>query len=502
MRFIHAIFLFLARTGLALAAVSAPELPESDVDVPPPPVNSQVLATLVEAESDSAPSLDLSRAMRLALENNYTRKISQENVASARASVEQARGPVLPQLAVGAEYQQVNRDQFAVESGFGPEKQTALSLTASQMIYDDSRVTGLRSSRRFFEAARETDKSVELDIAEQVGLAYVRVLSIASNLQIAKDNLRITRENLEIARIRREVGTSGPEEVLRFESEEAQQESELWSARNRLHSAMNQLNQILGEPPDQNWVLDDLSLDSKVFRTSLSTLIPLAKTRESSAAFRTASVQYALAQSPEIASLGFSASARRLELDQNRRSFFVPKVNAAFEYRRIIDSEYPSGEAGATNEDDTWAFLVSASIPIFEGGSRFGDIRQSRADLRNIQWQEARTRQSLSVRVSDALSSMASSWQSIRLSRIASEKANANLQIVQDKYEQGSVSIVDLLDAQNNALVQQLTASIDLYRFFQNLIVYQRTLSWMEPLADEASRQEFVQNFEALLGDQ
>ncbi|MGE9291909.1 MAG: TolC family protein [Puniceicoccales bacterium] len=475
-----------------------PELSPSAVEAPPPPVNSEVLATLVDTRPSSGPSLTIGQAMALALKNNFTRKISQENVASARASVEQSRGPVLPQLSVGASYQQVNRDQYLVESGFSPEKQSALNFTASQIIYNDSLVTNLRSTKRQFEAAQESDKSVALDIAEQAGLAYVNVLAIASNLKIAEDNLRITRENLEIAEVRRSVGTSGPEEILRFQSEEAQQESELWSQRNRLHSAMNDLNQLLGEPPDRTWQLEDLSLHSDVFRTSLSVLIPLANSEDASDRFRMASIEFALARSPEVASLGYSAAAQRLLLNESRRSFFVPDVAASFEYSHPLDSEYP-GASVSESEEDTWTFLVSASLPIFEGGARFGDIRQARAGLRSLQWEDARTRQNVSVNVSNALAAMASSWQSIRLSRIASERADANLDIVQEKYQQGSVSIVDLLDAQNNALVQKLTASIDLYRFFQDLISYQRALSWAEPLANPQNREEFVSDFLARL---
>ncbi len=487
--------LFLVITQLGTAAETKPtEVPQAAL---PAPVNPDALATLVQSDQAGGPSLTLAQAMRLAIDNNFTGKISGENVASARARVDQARAPVLPQVGVGLGYQRVNDDQSAVESGFSPESQTNLSFNASQMIYNDAAVTGLRTSRRDLEAAEQSDASVRLDIAEQAGIAYVRVLSIASSLRIAEENLRITRENLELARIRRDVGTAGPEEVLRFESEEARQESTLWTARARLHDAVNQLNRILGEEPDRSWSLADLSLETDVFSTSFARLIPLANSPESSGAFRSASIGLALARSPDLASLRFSSEAQELRLAESRRSFIVPDVVAEFEYLHVIDAEYAEGTFGAAEEDDSWTFLVGASLPIFEGGGRFGEIRQARSGLRRIAWEEARQRQSISVDVSNALASLAGSWQSIRLSRIASDRAEKNLEIVQDKYEQGSVSIVDLLDAQNNATVQKQNASIELYRFFQDLISYQRTLSWMEPLADEASRDEIVAEFQS-----
>ncbi len=487
--------LILPLCFLAAGLRGASEDPESVSGSVPLPVEAGALANLVGGGSGDAPGLGLSEAMRLGIENNFARRISREEVASARAGVDQARGPVLPQVAVGLGYRRVNEDQSAVEAGFSPESETSLNLTASQMIYDDSRVTGLRTSRRDLDAARETDASVELDIAAEVGFAYVRALSIASSLRIAEDNLRITRENLELARIRREVGTAGPEEVLRFESEEAQQESRLWTERNLLHEAVNSLNRSLGEPPDRSWNLQDLSLDTPVFGTSLGHLIPLANSRDSSEAFRRASIEMALARAPELAAVGFSSEAQRLRLAETRRSFLVPDIVAEFEYSRILDAEYTSGALGASEEDDSWSFLLGASLPLFEGGSRVGDVRQARAGLRRLGWEDARLRQRIAVNVSNTLSAMASSWQSIRLSRIAAERAEQNLGIVQDKYEQGTVSIIDLLDAQNNALVQKQTASIELYRFFQDLLSFQRALSWIEPLSDRESAEEIVARF-------
>lgn len=494
MAFLRFAFLAGLAAGLATGEPSGPSY-DSGGDPLPPAIDPNVLGALVETHADGAETLELSEAMRRAVENNFDRRISRENVASARARVQRARGPVLPQVEAGVGYRRVNEDQSAVQAGFSPESETSLNLTASQMIYDDERITGLRTSDRELEAARKTDESIRLDVAEQAGLAYVEVLSVASSLRIAEDNLRITRENLEIARIRRKVGTGGPEEVLRLESEEARQESSLWATRNRLHNATNRLNRALGEPPDRSWKLADLSLSTDVFGTSLGEIVPLAGSRESSERFRSASIEIAWARSPEAAAIGFSSEAQELRLAESRRSFLVPEVVASFEYSHVLDSEYTGGSLGAAEEEDSWTFLLGATLPLFEGGARFGEVREARAGLRRLGWEEARLRQRIAVEVSDSLAAMASSWQSIRFSRIAAERAERNLGIVQDKYEQGTVNIVELLDAQNNALVQRLTASIELYRFFEDLLSFQRSLSWIEPLSDPETNREIVDRY-------
>jgi len=458
--------------------------------------NIEVLSELIRTDDTGKNTLTLSVAMSEAMRNNYLGRISREDITAARAGIDQTRGFLLPRVEGGASYERVDDERNAVRNGFTPRSQTSLDLRATQMIYNDSRVTEFRQSRRELDVAREKNAAVELSVAEEAALAYIDVLSVQSLLRIEDENLRITQKNLELAQIRNEVGTAGPEEVLRFESEEAQQQSTLWATRNRLSAAINRLNVSLGLDPGERWKFQDLSLTTPEFATVLTQWSDTIQTREEADAFRRASVLYALHASPEIAALRASSDIRQMELDQNRRGFFVPDVGASFLFQRILDSEYSNTAAEVNQERNSWTFLLGATIPLFEGGTRYGNIRLSRAELRRLEWEEALIRQQIANRVEDALSAMASSYLSIHLSRRASKSADENLRIVQDKYEQGSVSIIDLLDAQNNAVFQRQSASIALYDFFRDLLQYQRQLGWIEPIASESSRIDFLKDFQ------
>lgn len=489
-KFICLIFLFLP---FSLGTASQEEYPEE------PLPNFDVLSELIRTDDRGKTTLSLSMAMAEAKRNNYLGRISREDIVAARAGIDQTRGFLLPRIEGGASYERVDDERNAVRNGFAPRSQTSLDLRATQMIYDDSRVTEFRQSRRELDAARERSAAVELSIMEEAALAYIDVLSVQSLLRIEEENLRITEKNLELARIRREVGTAGPEEVLRFQSEKAQQQSTLWSTRHRLSASINRLNVALGLDPGKRWQFEDLSLSTPEFATILSQWSEKIKSREDANTFRRASVLYALHASPEIAALRATSDVRQLELDQNRRSFFVPDVSASFLFQRILDSEYQGSAVEVNEERNSWTFMLGATLPLFEGGTRYGNIRLSRADLRRLEWEEALLRQQIANRVEDALSAMASSYLSIHLSRSASRSADENLRIVQDKYEQGAVTIVDLLDAQNNAVFQRQSASIALYDFFRDLLQYQRQLGWIEPTASDESRIEFLREFETRL---
>ncbi len=73
-----------------------------------------------------------------------------------------------------------------------------------------------------------------------------------------------------------------------------------------------------------------------------------------------------------------------------------------------------------------------------------------------------------------ALHTARSALTAIRLSRDAANAAEANLDVVRDAYSQGTVSILDLLDAQNAALVAELRAATGVYDFLRSLMEVER----------------------------
>ena len=65
----------------------------------------------------------------------------------------------------------------------------------------------------------------------------------------------------------------------------------------------------------------------------------------------------------------------------------------------------------------------------------------------------------------------------MRLSATAETAANENLSLVTDAYSQGTISITELIDAQNNALQAQLNAVNAQYRFMLDWIEIQRAIA-------------------------
>jgi outer membrane protein TolC len=95
------------------------------------------------------------------------------------------------------------------------------------------------------------------------------------------------------------------------------------------------------------------------------------------------------------------------------------------------------------------------------------------------------------------LYALQSSHPNIGLSRTAADRAHKNLDVVRKKYAQGAVSILDLLDAQNQVLTQDQAAAIAVYTYLQDLVQFQRAISWFEWMQADPAKKEFVVGLES-----
>ena len=84
------------------------------------------------------------------------------------------------------------------------------------------------------------------------------------------------------------------------------------------------------------------------------------------------------------------------------------------------------------------------------------------------------------------------SWPGISLSQDAAVAAGKNLQLVSDSYERGVLSIIDLLDAQNLALVSNQAAANAVFDFLVDLMKVQRSSGQFVFLEEEEVQQVWM----------
>lgn len=429
--------------------------------------------------------LDIEQAMLMAAQRNLEIEVQKARSEQSRQEERRALGYLLPHLEAKTLYQGVDPDRADASMGALPKERTAAGVTLSQVIFDDAVISGYRAAGRLTQGARQRQEAKRLELMALAARRYLNYLSARALVRIAENDLRLTQKNLELAKVRVRVGMSGKEELFRLASAEAQRKSALVRRRTRLEQALTALNQVLNQPQESRWRARDLDLDSQATYL-LRRMLQVITNRRQVRLLEPYLIHQAQANSPELKALDRSLEALRIKVAQLGRRYYLPTLQAQLGYSYIIDRRsgvtppvvFTAPPPVADRHD--WSAAVVLKFPLYEGGGRAAELARAKARLRGLQKTRELAAQRLEQQVRTILENMGYTHPHIGLSRRAYENAARNLKVVQDKYGRGKARLIDLLDAQNQALRQRQSATLAVYAFLNDYYRLQRALSWFE----------------------
>jgi outer membrane protein TolC len=437
----------------------------------PEPKGRQLSLSVVASEAVAA-NLDL-RAASFGLDAGQT-------------DVDEARAKLLPQVQVGMGYNQTNDDSLAVISGSAAEKSTTSTVSVTQLIYSEKVNADVEIKRYLQENLQVLYRQLELDIVQDATTAYLEVLKAQTFVRIRRENLNVIRSNLELARERRRIGVASPAEVYRWESELATGRQELLAARTRLQQTRDGLNRLLHRPLKEPFITEPATLDDPSLLISRKEMFDLVKNERTFGLLGDFLEKEGLAVSPELASLKALTAVEKRELISSRRAYWSPDVVLQGEVFNVLDEDRV-GDLSAEG-DTNWQVSLRASIPIFEGGAKRARLAGSMLAMEQRRTQLEAVREVIQQRIRANMHRIRASYPTIRLSKQATAAARKNLDLVTDSYSRGAVSIIDLLDAKNAALVAEQSAANAVFDFLIDLMNLQRSAGRFDFFLDNRDR--------------
>ncbi len=448
---------------------------------------------LNEQRKDISRRLNLAQAVHEALQANLDLSIAERQVSAGEYSVKEVRSVLLPQIGIGAGGRAIDDDRARLGSGINPEKAWVGSATASQLIYSERGWTDY-SVEKFRQSGREYDRdSVRLDIIFETSVAYLDVLRKKTIELLQKDNMKLTLANLERAQIRLDTGVAGPDELYRWETQFARDRQVVLRAESDSLDAMQNLNRILHRPVSEEFIAEETDLSDPLLVAGDKLFFQLMSRPGYLKEFKSFAVAKGIEASPELKFIESQIEAQKRILTASKRDFWLP----TFSLEGDVDQYFSySGEGQrdkeATGLDDTdWLVGVFARLPLIEGGRKIATMKKSREDLQRLEFTHQDGQQRITQAILAAVNTIRASYPSISLSREASESARRNLQLVTDSYVQGIKSIIDLLDAQSQALTADLDSANAVYNFLIDQMGLQRSMGTFITFLPEEERQEW-----------
>jgi len=399
-------------------------------------------APTVWAGEPLAPELSLSEAVKTALEKHPALRAAGHQAAAAASGIEQARAGFFPRLDFSEEFTRSDNPVYAFGSLLNQGRFTAADFAVDKLNHPDPinnwrtnlsgsvplflggrTVLGYQQAQLGQHAAEQGQLRAEQEIIFGVIRAYSAVLLSREALATVRAAVRTAEANLAAAESRYEAGVVVASDALAARVRLARLREEAIAAANQVRLSHAALNEAMGLPLNHGHrVIGQLELAPPLYE-QLDGLEAMARTHR-----------------PDYRQVDLEA--QRLEKDILRaKGALLPTMHLMGNYEI-------NNQNVASNGQDSWSVGVVLNLNLFNGGGDRARIVEAQANHQRAVAQRERVANAIGLEVHDAFLAYQTARERVGVAREAVTQAEESLRIVQDRYDAGLTTIVELLDSE------------------------------------------------------
>lgn len=398
--------------------------------------------------------LTLEQALEIALSENPTIKIADQQIEIKRYAKQGTYASLYPQIDATASYQRVIKKQ-TMSMDFGGQTQTIKvgsdnsfngGVTLGMPVVNAQLWQSLKVSALDVELAVEQARSSRIDMVEQVTKAYYGILLAKQSQDLYQSVYDNAVENNDIVKKKFDVGAVSEYDLIRSNVSVQNALPNVIEAEYTVTLALWQLKALLGI---------DLQREIDVTGSLMDYV-------------------YVLDKSYDISQLNLENNTTLKQLDMQEQMLEhavkitklanVPSlsVNAAYLYTAL-------GNDGKFFKKEAWNPYSYAglqlNIPIFAGNKRRAATREARLNLANLQLQRENVERQLRVGIVQYLNNMQSSVKKYHASAATVDQAQRGYDIAVKRYDVGRGTLVDIDNSQVALTQAELQRNQSIYNF-------------------------------------
>jgi outer membrane protein len=386
-------------------------------------------------------------------------------LATKEGSV-QARANLLPHLDGSASYTKTRSDSSGTQvlgttpftsDGSNDSTNHQYGVNLSQMVYDHSNITRLRSANALSEASDFQLESAGDSLITRTSAAYFNVLVQPENLAAAEASETALKKQFDFASKRLEVGLAPITDVHEARAQYDTARANTITARNLVEDAYQGLAEITGKPV----------ANLKGLPTDFQPQLP-------EHAGEDAWVKMAFDNNPALKAKEFQVKSAEEDVGTARAGHY-PTLYLGGQYGNSRTDGDSTNNLNAQvtafdNESDSRSLGLTLRVPIFAGGATQSGVRQALATRDVRQDELEQQRRSLERATRNAYQTVVAGVSEVEARRLAVVSAQAAYDASQVGLEVGTRTVLDVLVNQRNLFQSQQAYALSRYNFLQSVL--------------------------------
>ena len=381
----------------------------------------------------------LEKYRTMALDYNHDLKAAEKNIAASMEVEKSARADLKPKLSGAASFQYTGNPMELTldipsiglsKTVEGKNLNYGGSLSILQPVYTGGRVLeSIRMAQHQQALVGNQAKALNDAVCYQTDIQYWSAVARQEIVDVAEDFRNSIAALVKTIKERVEVGLVDPQDLLMEEAKLNEAEYQLLQAQSNFETGRMALNSMIGVRLEQP--------------TELDAQIPIVVVSDSlwlSTGMGRPEIQMAYDK------IRIAESTKKLNDSQFKPQFYV-----------VVEGSYSSpGYNFKKDLDPNYAVYAKVSVPIFEWGKRRSEKRVSSFRIGMAEDNLNKVVDRVELEVSVARKALSQAIERVRLSESSLAKAEENEAKAVERYNEGKVSVVEVIDAQTYRQTSQV----------------------------------------------
>ena len=385
--------------------------------------------------------LSIAEAIQIAVEQNPEIKAARFHMDAVKSNSIKAQSGFFPQVNFSQSFNRTTNPMWAfgtklnqsviTQADFDPQRLNdpdainnfASTFALSWSIYEGGRTKlGWEQAKQNLSIASLTLERTRQNVIAQTAAAYVGLVLAQKNIMVIKQALDTATANLKMIQSRYDSGFVVKSDLLRAKVRIADLEQQYLLAKSRFRIGEAMLNASMGSG-DANPLnpVTPLTIGSEINETIDNW------------------INIALSKRPEMENLRLEEEIAKKEVKKSRAGHY-PDVNLIGNYE--INSEDFSDSA------DNYTLGAVVRVNLFSGNRISEETKTAKSMLSRVQEMQKSMELGIKVQTREAFLKAQSARERIQVVKISVDQAEESLRIVKNRYNNGLLTIVGLLDAE------------------------------------------------------
>ena len=398
-------------------------------------------------------TLNLDKALEIALSDNPTIKVAEEEIALKKVSHKEAWQNLLPEASIsGTMSHTITAPQFSigdqtVKMGKDKANTATGTLNISLPLFAPAVYRAMSMTKTDIELAVEKSRASKQDLVNQVTKAYYQLMLTQDSYDVLQKSYKLAEDNYNIVNAKYRQGTVSEFDKITAEVQMRSVKPSVISAGNAVTLSKLQLKVLMGITADVDIKIDDslAAYEGVVFANQLDN-----------------TVHEGLVNNTTMKQLELN----RLMLQKNIKSLrtnFMPTLGLGYSYQ-YQSMNNDSWNVFNYNYGSSSSLVFSLSIPLYKA-SNFTKLKSNRIQMRQLDQNRLDTERKLNMQITSYQDNMSASSEQVSSNKENVMQAEKAVQISGKRYEVGKGTVLELNTSQVQLTEAELTYNQSIYDY-------------------------------------